>query len=642
MLFGATGQEPKFASAQTLSADEAWAPRGFAAGVVRGSDILIPGSPGCVPKDETLDPVVRRRVISASRTRRIGNLGIVQTRAQKSRDAAENLHFCGLYMDFRIVVRTVVRKAIGICKFLGSLRSCVRNMRSIRAASHKIVPKLLSWAVPLTLYLTLSIASESKAKIPPVATHRIYFVAVNGSDTGPGTADLPWATVSHASEAAIAGDTVVVHGGHYFLKQPVRLSNSGRPNAWITFIGYPGEEPILDAESIQLPTFVAGALNNGALQIEGVSHIRVANLTVFHSHDAGITVRDSSDIDLINNNTDGTFASGIAVWDTNHDDRGTRRIRVIGNTIKKATTWDFAPPDAPHRGEPPHEALSIGGAIDFEVAYNHVLNSDKEGIVIKETSKRGKVHHNRVENLARQGIYVGSYFGEVSDIELFANAIYDCRGAGFVLSVEDGKPTERINFHDNLVFNNKGSGVYFSRWGVENIRRNIKISKNIFYHNGYGTPSAGQTYYWNTGGIYLYSANIYNVLISKNIFSENNGFQIGYSELFQKNTLSWKTAAAKHKILIDHNLLFGDNRSSPIESGGDPFDRVKIYATNGDWPTIGDPLFKDPASNNFTLLDSSPVFSAHIFSRTHPKSILSPRWWKETFRPKMINYFPSK
>ena len=47
--------------------------------------------------------------------------------------------------------------------------------------------------------------------------------------------------------------------------------------------------------------------------------------------------------------------------------------------------------------EPPHEALSIGGAVDFEVAYNHVYDSDKEGIDIKETSKRGKVHHNLVE-----------------------------------------------------------------------------------------------------------------------------------------------------------------------------------------------------------------------------------------------------
>ena len=80
----------------------------------------------------------------------------------------------------------------------------------------------------------------------------------------------------------------------------------------------------------------------------------------------------------------------------------------------------------PRRGEPPHEALSIGGAVNFEVAYNHVYDSDKEGIDIKETSKRGKVHHNFVHNVDRQGFYVDAWFGEISDIEIFSNVIHDC------------------------------------------------------------------------------------------------------------------------------------------------------------------------------------------------------------------------
>ena len=303
---------------------------------------------------------------------------------------------------------------------------------------------------------------------------------------------------------------------------------------------------------------------------------------------------------------------------------------------------DFAPADLPHSGEPPHEAISIGGAIDFEVAYNHVFDSDKEGIVVKETSKRGTVHHNQVEKLARQGIYVGSFFGEVSDIELYANVIHDCQFAGFVLSVENGEPTERIKFHDNLVFNNGGSGVYFSRWGVENIRRNIQIYHNVFYHNGYGAPAPGQQYFWHTGGIYLYSTKVDDVSIRDNILSDNRGFQIGYSELFLKNGQSWKTAARYHNILIRHNLVFGDNPSAPIESGGDPGDHVKIYATVGDQEVIGDPLFKDPASQDFTLLRSSPAFSAHIFSRMHPPGFLVKGGWKDDFPPKLTNYAPAK
>ena len=85
-----------------------------------------------------------------------------------------------------------------------------------------------------------------------------YFVAPDGSDSGPGSADRPWATINHAAETAVAGDTVVVRGGQYLLSAQVRPRNSGRPDAWITFIGYPGEEPILDAQSIPQPPLPNG------------------------------------------------------------------------------------------------------------------------------------------------------------------------------------------------------------------------------------------------------------------------------------------------------------------------------------------------------------------------------------------------
>ncbi len=285
-----------------------------------------------------------------------------------------------------------------------------------------------------------------------VATGATYFVSINGSDAQPGTADRPWATINHAAKQVKAGDMVVVHGGHYVLSAQVRPRNSGRPNSWITFIGYPGEEPILDAQSVQRSSFAHGVLNEGVFQLENVSHIRVANLTVINSHDAGFTVRDSSDIELINNSTKGTFSSGIAVWNTNHDRKVTKRIRIIANSIKNATTWDLAPPDVLKRGEAPHEALSIGDAVDFEVAYNHVYDSGKEGIDIKGTSSGGKVHHNLVRNVDRQGIYVDAWFGKIKDIEVFSNVVHDCRGAGLALSVENGKSVEDIGIHHNLIF----------------------------------------------------------------------------------------------------------------------------------------------------------------------------------------------
>jgi Right handed beta helix region len=461
----------------------------------------------------------------------------------------------------------------------------------------------------------------------------MHFVAVNGNDNGPGTADRPWATINYAAELAEPGDTVIVRGGHYVISDQVRPRNSGRRDAWITFMGFPGEEPILDAHLIPHSSYYEEGLDNGAFQIERVSYIRVVNLTVINSHDSGFTIRDSSNVELINNTTRGTFSSGINVWDTNHEGNATQHIQILGNTIVRATTWDLASPDLP-KLEVPHEALSIGGAVDFEVAYNHIYDSDKEGIDIKETSKKGKVHHNLVHNLPLQCIYIDAWFGEIRDIEVYANVIRNCRGAGLVLSVENGRSAENVNIHHNLIFNNDGSGLLFSRWSANNPRFNIEIANNVFYHNGYGTPKADQTYYWITGGLYLYTTNIHDIIIKNNIFSDNRGFQIGYSQLFLDDFSSWEAAAQAKNIQITGNLIDGRNTiDSPIESGGNPIDRVKIYAVSGSRPIFANPMFKDPANQDFSLRRDSLAMTRGVTVGAYAPGVPFKFWWKRGFPP---------
>ena len=121
--------------------------------------------------------------------------------------------------------------------------------------------------------------------------------------------------------------------------------------------------------------------------------------------------------------------------------------------------------------------------------------------------------------------------------------------------------------------------------------------------------------------------------ISRNIFSDNRGFQIGYSELFLRNAWSWRKAARDKDIVITRNLIHGDN-ISPIEGGGAPFDRVKIYSTVGDRSIHGDPLFKDPADQDFVLRRNSPANKANRSAGI--RLLDSPRnWWKHDFPPKL-------
>jgi hypothetical protein len=474
-----------------------------------------------------------------------------------------------------------------------------------------------------------------------IVTHgRTYFVAIGGNDNGTGAANRPWATINHAAEQVEPGDTVVVHGGRYILPAQVRVRNSGRSDAWITFIGYPGEEPVFDAHMVPYSALMQRGLDNGAFQIEGVSYIRVANLTLINSHDAGFTIRDSSHINLINNTTKGTFSSGVAVWDTDHGGERTQHIRVIGNTITRATTWDLAPADMARKGEQPQEALSVGGAVDFEIAYNHVYDSDKEGIDIKETSKRGKVHHNLVNGVDRIGIYVDAWFGDIGNVEIFSNIIHDCQLAGLVLGIEQGQSIEHVNIHNNLVFNNGGGGLVFSRFGTDNERRNVQIHNNVFYHNGYSPPGT-KTYYWLTGGLNLYSTNVRDISIKNNILSENNGFQIGYTDLFLKDHRSWAAVARQHNIQITDNSIDGHNLvDSPIASRGNLTDRV--YAVSGDHAIFGNPLFKNAARQDFSLQRGSPALSGRVTMGAYAPSSTPHLWWKRDFPPRLIRFDGSK
>ena len=134
------------------------------------------------------------------------------------------------------------------------------------------------------------------------------------------------------------------------------------------------------------------------------------------------------------------------------------------------------------------------------------------------------------------------------------------------------------------------------------------------------------------GGLYLYSNNVRGISIKNNIFNDNSAFQIGYSELFLKNKRSWQAVCREQAIRISENLIYGRNLIySPIRSGGNPPDRVKIYAVNGDQVVFGNPLFKDPARQDFT--------PGHGFSAgAHVSEDESARlWWKQDFPPSLLS-----
>lgn len=414
---------------------------------------------------------------------------------------------------------------------------------------------------------------------------QVFHVAPDGSDQTSGTQSAPWATLHHATRTAQAGDRVLIHGGTYPIDAQIRVRHRGTEDAWIVFAAAGDGQVVIDASALHTsapkgrPPFDH---DQGAFQIEGVAYVRVQGLTIRRAQRAGITIRDSHDIAIIDNTIEYTFSSGIAAWDTDRDGEGTHDIEVRGNTIAHANTFDMLPKGWPRSRYTPHEAISIAGARHFEVSENHVHHGGKEGIDVKGNSRHGRVHHNHVHDCAHQGLYVDGWFDTLSDIEFDHNDVHDNRGAGIVVSVEDGPAVEDIRIHDNDVYDNDGAGVFFSRWAGDGPRRNIVVEHNTIRRNGFGTPKEGRPYYWMTGGIYLLSGNVRDLQLRNNVVTGNQAFQIGVSGHVAAKREDLDAALAERGIVIDENVVeHSRDAPGPIDVGDAEEDRVGVWPVTG-------------------------------------------------------------
>ena len=319
--------------------------------------------------------------------------------------------------------------------------------------------------------------------------------------------------------------------------------------------------------------------DQGAIQLEDVAYLRIQGITVRDSRMAGFTLRRAEHVELRGNATESTFGSGIAVW-------GSRHVRIEGNTVVGANLREAGPSWFPARAVPPHEAITVASTEHFEVAHNHVHDGGKEGIDVKEASRHGSVHGNHVHHMARQGLYVDGWFAPLRHVELAHNEVHDCEGAGVVLSVENGPAVEDVQVHHNRIHDNLGTGLYFSRWG-DGPRRRIAIEHNEIRHNGHGPPEEGERYYWITGGIYLYSGNLEDVVIRDNVLVDNRGFQIGVGRPL-RGELEPAAALAQRRITVEHNVVdVGADDPAPVRVGSTPEDRDEVIPIRGTDAIVG-------------------------------------------------------
>jgi len=124
-----------------------------------------------------------------------------------------------------------------------------------------------------------------------IAVSSQFYVSPTGSDSNPGTIDLPFLTItkaiSQSSPTFKAGDTVFVRGGVHTYTMTISISKSGLSTARYYLIAFPGERPVLDFSSMA----VADA--NRGINLKG-SYWYVRGIDIKGAGDNGMNVSGSN------------------------------------------------------------------------------------------------------------------------------------------------------------------------------------------------------------------------------------------------------------------------------------------------------------------------------------------------------------
>lgn len=268
----------------------------------------------------------------------------------------------------------------------------------------------------------------------------------NASDSNPGTAALPWRTLTKAGNAARPGERVLIRSGTYTEGLDINVS------------GAPGSRIVFEAETSQ-----AVVLRNECVKAIGQSHIEIRGLTVRdctgdQNDYIGIRIEGPGvdDVVIDDNHVINTYGSAISAWgvpwlDDPGDFRNITNLVITGNLIEQANNGGY------------NEQITLAnGVVGFEIADNELRDSHNtvnggEGIDVKEGSSNGTIHHNIIHDIDRRAIYLdgggrSSFVAPVHDIDVYGNVAYNVPN-GFAIMSEGGADVFNVRVYNNLFYN---------------------------------------------------------------------------------------------------------------------------------------------------------------------------------------------
>jgi parallel beta-helix repeat protein len=361
-----------------------------------------------------------------------------------------------------------------------------------------------------------------------------YYVAPpadGGNDGNPGTSEQPWATLQHAADTVVAGDTVVVRPGSYV---GFMLQSSGAPGAPITFSGLPGavinERNDTTPDGINLENWGdggAGAIHH--IVIEGLSvtgtdraGIRFVGGEEEHAHH--ITVRNCESYDnqvwgILSGHADDVLVEDCVLHD-NHEQHGV----YLSNSSDRCTT----------RGN------IIYGNDDCGIHHNGDVSLGGDGVMSNCLIENNIIYNN---GFGDGGSAINC--DGVQDSIIRNNLVFGNGASGISLYMIDaGEPATGNTVVNNTIVMPGGN----ARWCL-NVQNDsgagLKVYNNIFFN-----------YHSFRGAIDINDASLpgfesdYNVVIARFVINDGNQLDLG----------EWRSATGQdmHSIEADPASVLAD------------------------------------------------------------------------------------
>jgi len=238
--------------------------------------------------------------------------------------------------------------------------------------------------------------------------------------------------------------------------------------------------------------------------------------------------------------------------------------------------------------------LEGAGTDDNLIAHNMIHDISRYGISLKNAGVRNRIEYNRVLNTSLETCDTGGIEVTQQDRDLRSGSVIRNNVVG-----------------DSIGYSSDGPKPVFMSWGIylDSFAGGYTVTHNITYRSSHGGMMLqGGKDNRIENNIFVDSA--YSQVYVNNFANNSTG------QIFQRNIVSYTDPAAvllsggrldENVIRVDRNLYFHAGGREPV---------VRGCASFADWQqrgfdrnsVIADPLFVDPAHDNYTLRPDSPAF----------------------------------